>query len=302
MEVSTFFDIPNDKCDYPKISVAAAVSRRKSCLLILRIEGMEESRPTGLTVWSESAITEVLPETVRLQEKALERLEAAIFSDCRSARLQMIEAMQVAGIKDADIVDRYIPAMARRLGEQWCSDRRSFADVTIGTARLQSMVHDVAVDWLQDLGPRDNSALSVLLIVRKDIYHTLGAIVAATQFRRSGAFVRIALGKSDEDLISETRYGAYDMIAISASPSEELASLQCFIVKLREKGRKTPFVALGGTMLEATESISTLTGADYVGNDPVEALKQCEKRSSRGTSPKRRLSAKTALPMGTVQS
>lgn len=209
----------------------------------------------------------------------LDLLERAAFEQDRTVRLSILDTLQAHGVSDEAIVDLYIPALARRLGEDWCDDRRSFAEVTIAVARLQSMLHDIAVDWAQErLGEPD--APEVLIVVLDQEYHTLGALVAATRFRRLGAATRIALGVTEGEILAEALYSRADLVAISASAGENLDSIGKLVEKLHARQRP-PVVAVGGSVLESRDDVRDRTGADIVTSDPGKALEICELRRSR---------------------
>ncbi|MEM7546234.1 MAG: cobalamin B12-binding domain-containing protein [Pseudomonadota bacterium] len=204
----------------------------------------------------------------------LDRLEASLFSGGRADRLSVVDDMRRAGISAADIVDFYIPEVARKLGAQWCVDERGFAEVTIGTAHLQSMLHDITIDWL-DRGITNSKDMTALIIVREGQYHTLGAMVFAAQLRRLGMTVRLLLGARDEDVVTDVRYGDDTLIGISASEGESLSDIGDLVTKLRAAAPANPLIAVGGSILPSTEDVNVLIDADYVGNDPVETLKLC---------------------------
>ena len=260
---------------------------------------MKFGRTTGLQKQGADALA-AGTSTGPLDESALSQLEASLFSENRSVRLSVIDSMQVAGISDDQIVDHYIPDVARRLGAQWCEDDRSFVDVAVGTARLQSMVHDVAVDWHADSAVGSPDAPSVLIAVRADIYHTLGALVAATQFRRHGAVVRLALDTSDDDIIAEAKFGNYDMIALSAAAGEPPKAIHALINSIRDAAGDAITIALGGSFLAGGDVPADIEKVDYCGPEPLEALRFCQQkrldRQAGGHNPSNGMMAQVTAP------
>ncbi len=206
-------------------------------------------------------------------------LETAAFEQDRAKRLKVLDELQGLGVSDESIVDLYIPALARRLGEDWCDDKRSFAEVSIAVARLQSMLHDIAVDWAQER-PGAADAPEVLIVVRDQEYHTLGALIAATQFRRAGAETRIALGVTDGEILAEALYSKVDLVAISASSGENLDSVARLVEKLKQR-EDAPVVAVGGSALMSCDDLAARVGADIATCDPQEALRLCELTRSK---------------------
>lgn len=210
----------------------------------------------------------------KLDDGYILKLEAAILDSDRAARLAVLAEMQAAGIRWHDITDGYIPAVARRLGEMWCIDEVSFADVTIGTARLQFMLRDCTPDRAAN-PTSDPRAPNVLLVVREDEYHTLGAIVLAGQLRRVGISVRLMLGQSDAAVAELCARKRFDAVLVSASGSETLESLRDLVKMLRrEIGKRLPIV-VGGSVLDTDRDVKSFTGADHVTSDAGEAVRLC---------------------------
>lgn len=172
------------------------------------------------------------------------------------------------------LIDFYIPAVAREFGERWCADSLSFAEVTIGTARLQSWVRDLDRSCQRrDVDDLDNPA--VLMVIPKDMYHTLGGMVVVSQFRRLGVSVSLELGPSPDQLAQRVRNGGYDMVAFSASSCESLEMLRLLVNKVREGGHPAPPVVVGGSLVDAEPDAKILTGADFATSSAREALQLC---------------------------
>ena len=176
------------------------------------------------------------------------------------------------------LIDTYIPAVARQLGDFWCDDAVSFSDVTIGTARLQAVLSEFRL-------PKDEplDAPQIALAVRHEERHTLGAVVAANQFRRLGAGVQLVLGRSDAEIAAVLAGRDFDAVMISSGGSESLASLRILVDKIR-----TLFagpIVLGGTILDQSVDHCAVIGVDHVTTDPKEALRLCGlKTPLRGAS------------------
>ncbi|MEM7525872.1 MAG: cobalamin B12-binding domain-containing protein [Pseudomonadota bacterium] len=209
-----------------------------------------------------------------MDETALSKLEAAVFHDARERRIAVVDAMRAAGLTERDIVDRYIPEVADRLGEHWLNDTMTFADVTIGAARLQAMVRDVAADAAEPTLHAD--AASALVVVRRGETHTLGAVVLATQLRRCGVAVRLSIGHPDEDVAAEARYGDYNLIAISASAGENLDSLRSLVKRLRKAAGGSSKIAVGGSVMDLELDLEEALHVDFATKNAVDALRRCD--------------------------
>ncbi|MEM6276998.1 MAG: cobalamin B12-binding domain-containing protein [Pseudomonadota bacterium] len=205
-----------------------------------------------------------------LRQDLLDDLIAAVQDYDSASRISVLERFRAAGIRPATIIDRYLPEAARELGAAWCEDNMSFADVTIGSARLQSMLRDLRAPQVTD-----PAALSVLIVVPQDAYHTLGATVVADQLRRLGVAPRTAMGIAPLDLAELVESHDFNAVMISAATSERLETLRELVNCVRAASRAPVPIIVGGTVTEKDTDIRTLTGADYVSNNPEEALQAC---------------------------
>ncbi|MEM8755758.1 MAG: cobalamin-dependent protein, partial [Pseudomonadota bacterium] len=191
-----------------------------------RTSGKERDRDLGsIASHAIAVMASRVPHPGSWDEAALAHLESAVSDADRGRRIAVVDAMNAAGLEDVDIVDRYIPETARRIGEKWHQDDLSFADVTIRVSRLQAMAREMAVEWERSV-ESDPAAPAALVVVRRNEHHTLGASVLASQLRRMGVAVRVSLCSPDEDVVAEARDGDYRMVAISSSSYESVYSLR----------------------------------------------------------------------------
>lgn len=210
----------------------------------------------------------------------METLRAAVLDPDPRALRALIDEMLDAGIPKDRIVDRYIPSIARLLGQEWCEDTTSFAEVTIGSARLQSAVREIDPALH---GGDDDGGEGAMVIVLSDEHHTLGAVILCSQLRRLGLSVRLLLGADPDRATRALRTGGFDAVLISASHTQTLEYLALFVETLKERfGQELP-VAIGGPILENENDaiIKSRTGADVVTSDVEEAIRACRLKTSR---------------------
>ena len=209
-----------------------------------------------------------------LSERFLEELSAAVRSTDGMQSRVIVRDMMDARIRAEDIADFYIPEVARRLGASWCEDGLSFADVTIGSARLQGLLKDIGSHWTDDRR-LDPDAPAVLVVVLADEFHTLGAMVLCGQLARMDVSVKLAMGHAESDLLRIVASGHFDAILISAAQGERLATLRKLIEKIRAASVRPTPVVIGGSVVTRVTDIKTQTGADHATTDPKEALRAC---------------------------
>lgn len=203
-----------------------------------------------------------------LDQAVLGRISAAARASDPGCLRRLVDDLLADGMARTQLVDQYVPSVARLLGEGWCEDTVSFAEVTIATARLQSL--------LAEFGNCDGagrSAPHIALLVRQNERHTLGAVVAAAQIRRMGFEVHLMLGRTDDEIASLLGGRRFEAILMSASGCDSLESIRELVLKVRNHS-SAPIV-LGGTLLEHAADVREATGADHVTADPKEALRLC---------------------------
>ena len=231
----------------------------------------------GMTDAAQKPAVSLVPDTApSLDSECVALLEAAVLSPLHGAPSAAISELIASGIKRTDIADLYIPAVARILGDQWCVDQLSFADVTIGSARLQAMLRSLGPDWSGVTQFQPGSA-SILLIVPEDIHHTLGALVLGGQLRRKGLSVKLVLSGKNQDIANWVRHSTYEAVFISSSRGESLESLRRIVDVVKNSASRVPPIVVGGSILsvETKENVTALTGADHATKIPEEALELC---------------------------
>lgn len=204
------------------------------------------------------------------RQDLVDQLIEAVRSFDNAPREAILKRFRAAGISHAAIIDRYLPAAARKLGAEWCEDSMSFADVTIGSARLQAILRDLRAPQVTDPG-----APSALIVVPPEAYHTLGATVVADQLRRLGIAPQMAMGLKPLDLAELVESHDFNAVLISAASSQRLETVRELVNCVRKASRSPVPIIVGGTVTDKDTDIRTLTGADYVSNNPEEALKAC---------------------------
>lgn len=174
-----------------------------------------------------------------------------------------------ARIGDMDLVDSYFPAVARYLGCGWAEDRTSWAEVTIGVARMQSLVHQIGLDWDGSTAP---DADSVLVVLPEGEQHSFGVQVMAGQLRRQGVSVHLQIGPRPAALRSLVQERHYDCALISVGSEDRIDACRKLVKTLKEGSDGRLWVAVGGAVLDLGRDIIGMTGADMATNDPAEVL------------------------------
>ncbi|KIN69978.1 Regulatory protein PpaA [Sulfitobacter noctilucicola] len=187
----------------------------------------------------------------------------------------VIKEMRRARIESAIIAEMYVPVVARRLGEAWLHDTLDFAAVTIASARLQGILWKLENDWAVPHEKRHHCPPAFLVGVPAGVQHTLGATIVAGQLRHRGMSVHLDIELTATDIAQYVRNQELSGVLLSASSPEHLDFLRILVDISHQQSRKTP-VFIGGAILEHTDAIREITGADLVTSDVQEVLQFCE--------------------------
>ena len=247
-------------------------------------DGQDRSRPnpvfaTGSPV--DSLASRAVAVIAGRQEAApaplSERFIGALYdavTDGGNARVdEIIAAMLDAGCPAGEVLEFYIPEVARRLGNDWCDDRLGFAQVSIGSARLQH-----AVRALSDRCRRVNlsgAGHAVLVVVPRGEHHTLGAVILTEQLRQAGVSVRMSICETSTQVLRTVASGQYDAIFFSISSTERLEDLRHLVEKSKKAAPVDVPVVVGGAFEVGAEDVKELAGADHAADDYKEALRLC---------------------------
>lgn len=189
-------------------------------------------------------------------------------------RHDMLLRLRQDGIKPTEIIDHIVPAVAQQMGERWFADEISFADVTIGAARLQETVRSLS--W-HDIGRSASSidAPTILLVIPRGEHHTLGAFVLADQLRRRGYRVDVAVDRHPRQLHEMLRGKRYRMVGITVSGRRTLASARELVDIIRLTVTCVTPIVIGGAILDKGYDVIALSGADHTARDAGSALRRC---------------------------
>lgn len=217
-------------------------------------------------------------------EQRLIRLCDAFLEDRDDPRHEALLRIRQDGVDLDGIIDHLLPEVARIMGRRWGDDEISFADVTIGAARLQEAVRALSnkqsarsqVAGMEGRSDRaGHAAPKVLLIVPRAEHHTLGIFVASDQFRRLGYEVDVALDLHPRQIVEKLRRTPYVMVGITASSRRTLALARELVEKIRTAVTRVTPIVLGGSVLDLDARACSVVGADHVARTAAAALRKC---------------------------
>lgn len=186
---------------------------------------------------------------------------------------KLLSEMRRLHISAEAMVDDYIPAAAREIGEQWHEDIIDILDATVATSRLQNLLRELGRAWSADAFDPRLSA-SVLMVVPETEQHTLGAMIATAQMRRRGISVAVQLLSSRKTLLETLDRQNFDAVFFFVSTFEGVESCRNLVAAARGVLPKTARIAVGGPVTLETDDLRRMTGADLASRDVVEALRE----------------------------
>ena len=203
-------------------------------------------------------------------------LYSAVLSPNPAQMPQTLRDIRALGVSTHEIKTVLVPAIARLLGDNWLEDKASFGDVTVGCARLQSVVRhlETACEAVHFHPANRQAPRNCLVVVPRGEQHTLGAIVVVDQLRTAGAQATLALDMDAAAVARMVRAQHFHAVMISASAGEDVEKLRG-LVKISQQNGSKPKVFVGGSIVQERSDLAVVTGSDYVSCDIREALDLC---------------------------
>ncbi len=228
----------------------------------------------------ESALRKVVDDKAdgapKVREDWINTLCDALVSTSESSHHQVIASMVASGMSMDDIFDNVLPDASRQLGERWVNDTASFVEVTVGASRIQKLVRSrgdmqfAARDRLIPLGQ------SVLMVIPKFEDHSIGAFIAANQFRRHGLWTHMAIGLEPDEICAQISAQKFGMVGVTFGSAKTVESIEGLVDYLRSNLKSLPPLVLGGRGVQLVENVEERTGADHAVDTAREAIERCQ--------------------------
>ncbi|MFM7085086.1 MAG: B12-binding domain-containing protein, partial [Hyphomicrobium sp.] len=131
------------------------------------------------------------------------------------AAYRYIEHVKSEGATIESIYVDLLTPTARLLGEQWKSDLCCFTEVTIGTSRLQQLVHSLSPEFERE-AEKAYENQRILFSPMPGEQHTFGLMLVEEYFRRAGWNCCKCVPKNTHDLLYMVRSLHFDVVGLSA--------------------------------------------------------------------------------------
>ncbi|WP_299968827.1 cobalamin-dependent protein [uncultured Roseobacter sp.] len=203
----------------------------------------------------------------------VDHLVRAILARGKFDPILVLDEMRGHRLTLDDVIDQYIPRAATLLGEKWAADEISFADVTVGALRLQSLLSEAACQARTDL-PTDETRPSTMVVLPQGEQHFLGLSVVAAQLRRIGCDVSVSYDETPGSLRARLKLDRPDLVLISCARREGLETVAETVQTIRTSAPAGTIIALGGAVLQDADALEERTGVDIVTRNAKDAVSQ----------------------------
>lgn len=185
-----------------------------------------------------------------------------------------INVLRQRGVNTESLLLKLFAPTARRLGEMWEADAIDFVDVTVGTARLQQLLHQFSLPTKADAsGP----ARRVLLLPTPSEQHTFGLLMVGDFFRRYGWEVSGGTPISSERLPSAVADQWFALVGFSLSCERLVGLLSSTIKTVRQHSKNRAVrIVVGGQVFVENKDLGHALGADLAVADAREAVELAE--------------------------
>lgn len=203
-------------------------------------------------------------------------LVGLLLADDIGAAAAQVEEVRRRGIAlERVYLDLFAPA-ARQLGRLWEDDQAGFAEVTIGLARLQQLLHEFSPDFTR-ARERLPAGRRALLTPLPGEQHVFGHAMVCEFFRRAGWSVA---GEPLPDVAALCRTLAaewFGVLGLSVACADRLPELAALIQAARRAARNPQLgVLVGGRVFAGRPELVVQVGADATAGDARQAPERAE--------------------------
>jgi MerR family transcriptional regulator, light-induced transcriptional regulator len=176
------------------------------------------------------------------------------------------------GVPEEAVYLELMAPAARKLGIYWEQDDLSFADVTIGLGRLQTLLYRISS---RHRGTYETQApvAKGLFITPLGAQHSFGIRMVDDLFRRAGWKTICEPDISTVDLVALVNSESFEMVGIGLSVEEQIEIAEKMICEVRAASRnRNVKIMIGGSLLVGRPDVVARLDADFCALDAREAV------------------------------
>ncbi len=193
-----------------------------------------------------------------------------------AAALARVESYWQAGMPLDRLYLELVGPAAVQLGQMWHEDTASMAEVTVGLACLQRLIHTLGPAFHQD-DLRPDPKRRILLAPMPGEQHSFALVIIAEFLRRAGWDVDCGRVLSLSALCALLKREWFALVGLSVSCTGRIDAVSGAIHALRAASRNRALgVLVGGPMFTANPDLVVQVGADAMAIDARHAVAQAE--------------------------
>ncbi len=193
--------------------------------------------------------------------------------------LSFIEEKVRQGLSIGTVLLHLVAPAARKLGDDWLDELRTFAEVTLGLATLQEVVHALRYGHAGGLGDRG----TVLLIAAHPGEPTVGIDALGDSIRRAGWSVKLEPSLTHAEIAKLVATERYAAVAISVSAEARVEPLMQLMRDVKDASVNPGVILMvvGGSpnVADRPESLGAIFSAGS--RDAVRRLEARVRRAKR---------------------
>ena len=194
-----------------------------------------------------------------------------------ASALSYLDAAAARGVDFDGLLLGLLAGAARRLGQEWETDQKPFADVTVGMSRLQEALQHVSMnDPTRPVyaGSRGRA----LLAPCPGEQHNFAIMLLDCMFHRAGWDVCTLMDVSRERLGDIAASSSFDVVGLSASSRDRVEELEETIRTVRAVSRNQNIrIVVGGVIFSDDPGLLDRVNADAAPSDLRAAVSWAEK-------------------------
>jgi MerR family transcriptional regulator, light-induced transcriptional regulator len=259
-EIQERYDVRVRQVDLARIISNEIVPR----LLHLHTEVMAEAPPV-----------DVLIDALRPRSTDIDALAHIVLGDDIEAAATYITVMRERGLSMETLYVELLEPTARHLGKMWDNDECDFIDVTIGVARLQSLLAIFNETYIL---PELSTQRHILLATTPGNQHSFGIAMIERLLLAAGWQVQTELAGSEADIIDSVEFNWFAVVGLTAGSDHQLAGLQSVITHIRTRSRNAGIgILVGGPMFIDNPHLAKELGADATAENAPTAVLAAQK-------------------------
>ncbi|MEM6762468.1 MAG: cobalamin B12-binding domain-containing protein [Pseudomonadota bacterium] len=254
------------------------------------LDGAEEQTWSGRTaaaadgewraVFAETIESEIVPQLLALtdgepappakvDQAAVDAIADAAVCHENGVVMSHVLAYTAKGHSYADALLNLVAPAARRLGDDWDTDRRDFMDVTVGLGTLHQVVSSLSSEFVRTILPDRR----ILLGPTPGEHHTFGLALVDHFFRAARWDVDLRPYADRAELVAAVADDWYAVVGLSLSgdPFVDEAAATVRVVRAASANPSVR-VLVGGPAFLRKSALATYVSADAVATDAQAAV------------------------------